>query len=414
METQMKDLNSTPTPTPTHPPSHDYSSTKDDRPLLKPESTESIHEMEKKYAAYVRNDVYGVMGRGELPLKEKILLGLALVTLVPIRVVLAMIVLILYYLICRICTLFSTPNREDEQEDYAHLGGWRRSVIVQCGRFFSRSMLFVFGFYWISETYRIPNSQDKSEVSNQPEEPERPGAIISNHVSYLDILYHMSSSFSSFVAKRSVAKLPLVGLISKCLGCVYVQRESKSSDFKGVSVIFSLGAPLLWSHGQMSPINVGIEHSHPSGVVTDRVKEAHQDKSAPLMMLFPEGTTTNGDFLLPFKTGAFLARVPVLPVILRYPYKRFSPAWDSIAGARHVLLLLCQFVNHIEVTRLPVYNPSQQEKDDPKLYAENVRRLMATEGNMIMSDIGLAEKRIYHAALNGNNSLPTVLHQKDD
>ena len=163
METQMKDLNSkTPvTPTSTHPPSHDYSSTKDDRPLLKPESTESIHEMEKKYAAYVRNDVYGVMGRGELPLKEKLLLGLALVTLVPIRVVLAMFVLILYYLICRICTLFSAPNREDEQEDYAHLGGWRRSVIVQSGRFFSRSMLFVFGFYWISETYRIPNSQDK-------------------------------------------------------------------------------------------------------------------------------------------------------------------------------------------------------------------------------------------------------------
>ncbi|KAK0576772.1 hypothetical protein LWI29_023058 [Acer saccharum] len=374
METQMKDLNSkTPvTPTSTHPPSHDYSSTKDDRPLLKPESTESIHEMEKKYAAYVRNDVYGVMGRGELPLKEKLLLGLALVTLVPIRVVLAMFVLILYYLICRICTLFSAPNREDEQEDYAHLGGWRRSVIVQSGRFFSRSMLFVFGFYWISETYRIPNSQDKSEAKNQPEEPERPGAIISNHVSYLDILYHMSSSFSSFVAKRSVAKLPLVGLISKCLGCVYVQRESKSSDFKGVS-----------------------------GIVTDRIKEAHQDKSAPLMMLFPEGTTTNGDFLLPFKTGAFLARVPVLPVILRYPYKRFSPAWDSIAGARHILLLLCQFVNHMEVTRLPVYNPSQQEKDDPKFYAENVRRLMATEGNMIMSDIGLAEKRIYHAALNG-------------
>ena len=33
---------------------------------------------------------------------------------------------------------------------------------------------------------------------------------------------------------------------------------------------------------------------------------------------------------------------------------------------------------------------------------------------MIMSDIGLAEKRDYHAALNGNNSLPSVLHQKDD
>lgn len=33
---------------------------------------------------------------------------------------------------------------------------------------------------------------------------------------------------------------------------------------------------------------------------------------------------------------------------------------------------------------------------------------------MTLSDIGLAEKRIYHTALNGNNSLPCVLHQKDD
>lgn len=31
-----------------------------------------------------------------------------------------------------------------------------------------------------------------------------------------------------------------------------------------------------------------------------------------------QGTTTNGNFLLPFKTGAFLAGVPVQPVILQY------------------------------------------------------------------------------------------------
>ncbi len=31
-----------------------------------------------------------------------------------------------------------------------------------------------------------------------------------------------------------------------------------------------------------------------------------------------QGTTTNGDFLLPFKTGAFLAGAPVQPVILKY------------------------------------------------------------------------------------------------
>ncbi|KAM7514154.1 hypothetical protein LguiA_003737 [Lonicera macranthoides] len=336
----------------------------------------TIEEMEEKFAAYVRHDVYGTMGRGGLPWTEKVLLGMALVMVVPVRVVLATAVLVVYYLICRLCTMFSDPNREDEQEDYANMRGWRRAVIVQSGKFLARCMLFVLGFYSIEESYRNPCSDNKlnteAECNDQSEEPERPGAIVSNHISYLDILYHMSSSFPSFVAKRSVGKLPLVGLISKCLGCVYVQRESKSSDFKGVS-----------------------------GVVNERIQEAHQNKFAPMMLLFPEGTTTNGDFLLPFKTGAFLSKAPVLPVILRYPYQRFSPAWDTISGVRHVIYLLCQFVNYIEVTRLPVYYPSQQEKDDPKLYAENVRRLMAREGNLILSDIGLAEKRVYHAALNG-------------
>ncbi|KAJ1384931.1 Phospholipid/glycerol acyltransferase [Sesbania bispinosa] len=391
MESELKDLNSKPAKLNGNTNSN---SVRDDRPLLKSDSvsassdTVDLQDLEKKFAAFVRRDVYGTMGRGELPTKEKLLLGFALVTLLPIRVLLAITVLLFYYLICRVCTLFSAPNREDEQEDYAHMGGWRRAVIVWCGRALSRIMLFIFGFYWIPDSYLVPQAHHNSttqEDKRQPEEMGRPGVIISNHVSYLDILYHMSSSFPSFVAKRSVAKLPLVGLISKCLGCVYVQRESKSSDFKGVSA-----------------------------VVTERIREAHQNKSAPLMMLFPEGTTTNGDFLLPFKTGGFLAKAPVLPVILRYHYQRFSPAWDSISGVRHVIFLLCQFVNYMEVIRLPVYHPSQQEMDDPKLYANNVRRLMASEGNLILSDIGLAEKRIYHAALNGNNSLPSVLHQKDD
>lgn len=46
---------------------------------------------------------------------------------------------------------------------------------------------------------------------------------------------------------------------------------------------------------------------------------------------------------------------------------------------RHVFLLLCQFVNYLEVIHLPVYYPSEQEKNDPKLYANNVRKLMAVE-----------------------------------
>lgn len=141
----------------------DGTATKDDRRLLPKsdavngsaqaeiqDSPESLEELEKKYAPYVRRDSYGVMGRGELPWTEKALLAFALVVLVPLRVAAATTCVVVCYLACRICTAF----REDEQEDYAHLSGWRRSVIMRAGKFCSRGVLFAFGFYRIHETHR--------------------------------------------------------------------------------------------------------------------------------------------------------------------------------------------------------------------------------------------------------------------
>jgi lysophosphatidylcholine acyltransferase/lyso-PAF acetyltransferase len=141
------------------PPKQQSDPINDDRPLLKPVTifASDTEELEKKFAPYVRHDVYGTMGRSELPTKEKFLLGVALVTLVPVRVVVAMTILLLYYLICRVCTFWSVPNREDEQEDYAHMVGWRRIVIVQCGKALSRLMLFILGFYWIRQSRRSEN-----------------------------------------------------------------------------------------------------------------------------------------------------------------------------------------------------------------------------------------------------------------
>lgn len=362
-----------------------------------------LKEMEFKYAAYVRRDTYGTMGTGDISLWEKAVLVLALLVLVPLKVVLLFIIVLTYYLICKICTMCWLPDHNGVEErngdssvaplhhgagnndalngsdttnsspksegSYAHLTGLRRSVIVHSGRFFSRAILFVLGFCWITVTRKDKESSAKDgKVSD--EMGLHPSAIVSNHVSYIDILYHMSASFPSFVAKRSVGRLPLIGLISKCLGCVYVQREDKSSNFKGVA-----------------------------GIISERVNAAAIDDEAPLMMLFPEGTTTNGNYLLPFKTGAFVAGTPVQPVILKYPYRRFSPAWDTISGVRHVILILCQFVNYLEVVWLPIYVPSEKEKSDPRLYASNVRNLMALEGCLTQADIGLQEKRIYHSFL---------------
>ena len=53
----------------------------------------------------------------------------------------------------------------------------------------------------------------------------------------------------------------------------------------------------------------------------------------------------------------------------------FGPSLQT----RHVILLLCQFVNYLEVVRLPVYVGTQKEYAEPELYANNVRTLMAAE-----------------------------------
>lgn len=58
--------------------------------------------------------------------------------------------------------------------------------------------------------------------------------------------------------------------------------------------------------------------------------------STLISYLVAEGTTSNGDYLLPFKTGAFLAGTPILPVILKYNYSRFSPAWETITGVSNM------------------------------------------------------------------------------
>ncbi|KAJ1691628.1 hypothetical protein LUZ63_015783 [Rhynchospora breviuscula] len=322
---------------------------------------QTITELERTYAPFIRRDVYS---GGKIPFSEIALLVIALFTVVPIRLIIGMWLISVYYIVCRLCTWFWDLDR-------CCLVGWRREVVVRVGRFLCRVFMFVLGFYWINEYYAILN-EIKDEKRGFHEELERPGVIVSNHVSYFDILYHMSDSFPSFVAKVSVSKLPVVGLISKCLGCIFVQRETRTSELLGVS-----------------------------GLVTERIEEARLNRHCPIVMIFPEGTTTNGEYLLPFKTGAFLGGAPVLPIIIKYPYQRFSLAWESISGVPHAFLVLCQWINYMDVIKLPVYYPSENEKRNPKIYANNVRKIIACEGKLILSDSGLAEKRDYLAMLRG-------------
>lgn len=150
MESELKSLNSKdPDPTITTLPLLKHEAT----PPPQQQESNNLKDLETKCAAYVRHDVYGTMGRDHVPFTEKLLLGLALITILPVRLALSLIILVFYYIVCRVCTLFSLPNGEDhEQQDYAHMGGWRQAVVVRSGSFLARVLLFLFGFYWIHET----------------------------------------------------------------------------------------------------------------------------------------------------------------------------------------------------------------------------------------------------------------------
>ena len=63
-------------------------------------------------------------------------------------------------------------------------------------------MNIIYGWFcvYVISSYRNSLIFQDDDV-DKSKEIERPGAIVSNHVSYVDILYHMSASFPSFVAK---------------------------------------------------------------------------------------------------------------------------------------------------------------------------------------------------------------------
>jgi lysophosphatidylcholine acyltransferase / lyso-PAF acetyltransferase len=49
-----------------------------------------------------------------------------------------------------------------------------------------------------------------------------------------------------------------------------------------------------------------------------------------MLSIAPEGTCGDGRSVLRFRTGAFVAGVPVLPIVLWYRKKHLNPAWTII------------------------------------------------------------------------------------
>jgi lysophosphatidylcholine acyltransferase/lyso-PAF acetyltransferase len=71
-----------------------------------------------------------------------------------------------------------------------------------------------------------------------------------------------------------------------------------------------------------------------------RGENIRQAKNFPPIHIFPEGTTTNGKYIISYKKGAFEPLLPIKMFCLKYGLRHFNPSLDSIGmGSNYILLL---------------------------------------------------------------------------
>ena len=142
------------------------------------------------------------------------------------------------------------------------------------------------------------------------------GAMVANHASWLDILTLGACQRLFFVAKAEVAGWAGIGWPARAVGTVFIARDPKQA--KAQQRLFE-----------------------------DRLRAGHR------LVFFPEGTSTDGRRVLPFKPTLFAAFyshgldhvMQIQPVSVAYHAPkgedaRFYGWWGSMAFAPHLLQVL--------------------------------------------------------------------------
>lgn len=122
-----------------------------------------------------------------------------------------------------------------------------------------------------------------------------PVLLVANHISWLDILVMNAARPARFVSKADVKAWPVLGALVTGAGTLYIERESRRDAMR----------------------------------VVHTMAEALRERA--ILAVFPEGTTGDGQTLLPFHANliqaAIAAGAPVLPVGLSFV--------DAARGERH-------------------------------------------------------------------------------
>ncbi len=96
------------------------------------------------------------------------------------------------------------------------------------------------------------------------------GAVVANHTSWLDIFALNARKRVYFVSKAEVAKWPGIGWLARATGTVFIERDRKKAREQ-------------------------------TAVFKERLSAGHK------LLFFPEGTSTDGLRVLPFKSTLFAA-----------------------------------------------------------------------------------------------------------
>ncbi|XVF33431.1 hypothetical protein REPUB_Repub17cG0168400 [Reevesia pubescens] len=227
------------------------------------------------------------------------------------------------------------------------LKGWRdkqnpipkwRCRIMWVTRVCARFILFSFGYQWIRR-------------KGKPAPREIAPIVVSNHVSYIEPIFYFYELFPTIVASESHDSIPFVGTIIRAMQVIYVNRFSPASRKNAVH----------------------------------EIKRRASCDTFPRVLMFPEGTTTNGKVLISFQLGAFIPGYPIQPIIVRYPHVHFDQSWGIISLAKLMFRMFTQFHNFMEVEYLPIVMPPDHQKQNAVHLAERTGQAMASALNVVQT-----------------------------
>lgn len=190
--------------------------------------------------------------------------------------------------------------------------------------------------WWLHRLTRILNLE--VEVSGAP--AQQPALFVANHVSWIDIPVLGGAAPVHFLSKAEVADWPLIGPLATAAGTLYIRR------------------------GQ--------------GQVRERTRQiAGHIREGRAILVFPEGTTTDGRDVRSFHAPLFAAATagghPVQPVAIRYldadgaPHP-LAPFIGEDAFHHHLWRLLDGERVRVQVAFLPPLQP--QDHADHRALAE--------------------------------------------